>query len=292
MWVPDACAARGAVAGAIAGLVLGSALLIAQGSRPLNLLRVDRSGTSVKLGTLRGDAFALRVSPDGRRIVYDTGDSSIWIAELSNLSTPHRLATGRFPMWSADGTRVLFVAANSSGVQQLFWQSADASGDPELLVPIARSPESWFPDGQTFTYITLKNLGDYDVWSFSLRDRTAKPLVAIEGTAQLSSRVSPDGRWIAYQQIESDGDGIYVEPVPSTGERTRIAAGQRPVWTPDGMEIFFDHDGAMNVVSIATSPRLTIGTPLRLPITNFIQGFGRRTYDLTPDGRYFLMLSR
>src|SRR5882672_5851272 len=73
---------------------------------------------------------------------------------------------------------------------------------------------------------------------------------------------------------------------------TRIAAGQRPVWTPDGKELFFDRDGVLNVVSIATSPRLTIGTPVRLPITNFIQGFGRRTYDLTPDGRYFLMLSR
>jgi len=31
---------------------------------------------------------------------------------------------------------------------------------------------------------------------------------------------------------------------------------------------------------------------MRLPIAGFIQGFGRRTYDLTADGRYFLVVTR
>lgn len=116
--------------------------------------------------------------------------------------------------------------------------------------------------------------------------------MALEGTPQLSSRVSPDGRWLAYQQTESDGDTIYVEPLPGTGERTKIASGERPVWTPDGRELYFDHDGALHVVSIQTSPRVSAGPPRRLPIAGFIQGFGRRTYDLAPDGRFFLMLTR
>src|SRR4051812_19314030 len=258
---------------------------------PLRLVRVDRAGTATVLGTLPLNAFALRISPDGQRIVYDTGDNTIWIAELTSVMAPRRLATGRFPLWSADGTRVLFIVANTAGVQQLFWQVADGSDMPQLLVAAARAPESWFPDGDRFTYLTLKNSGDYDIWSFSLRDRTATALVALEGTPQLSSCVSPDGRWVAYQQTESDGDQIYIEPLPGNGERTKIATGQRPVWTPDGRELYFDRDGALHVVSIQTSPRLSAGAPMRLPIMGFIQGFGRRTYDLAPDGRYFLMLT-
>ena len=118
-------------------------------------------------------------------------------------------------------------------------------------IGLGGAPESWFPDGDRFTYITLKNSGDYDIWSFSLRERAATALVALEGTPQLSSRVSPDGR-----------------------------------------ELYFDHDGALHVVSIQTSPRVSAGPPRRLPIAGFIQGFGRRTYDLAPDGRFFLMLTR
>src|SRR5687768_12652344 len=69
---------------------------------PLKLVRLDRAGTSAAVGTLPGHAFALRISPDGRRITYDTADNNIWIAELTNVASPRRLATGRFPMWSAD----------------------------------------------------------------------------------------------------------------------------------------------------------------------------------------------
>jgi eukaryotic-like serine/threonine-protein kinase len=278
---------------AIVAIGFGSVALVAQSPpAPPKLVRVDRAGTASVLGTLPLNAFAVRISPDGRRIVYDTGDNTIWIADLNSLGSPRRLAAGRFPLWSADGARVLFIVANSEGVQQLFWQAADGSDMPQLLVAAARAPESWFPDGDRFTYITLKNSGDYDIWSFSLRDRAPKALVALEGTPQLSSRVSPDGRWIAYQQTESDGDQIYVEPLPANGERTKITAGQRPVWTPDGRELYFDLDGALHVVSIQTSPRVIAGVPRRLPIAGFIQGFGRRTYDLTPDGRYFLVLTR
>src|SRR5215212_3605126 len=172
------------VAAVIAAVGLVSVAVVARSPpAPLKLVRVDRAGTATVLGTLPLNAFAVRVSPDGQRIVYDTGDNAIWIAELNSLESPRRLAVGRFPLWSADGTRVLFIVANGEGVQQLFWQAADGSDTPQLLVAAARAPESWFPDGDRFTYITLKNAGDYDIWSFSVRDRATKALVAFEGTS-------------------------------------------------------------------------------------------------------------
>jgi serine/threonine-protein kinase len=261
---------------------------------PLTLNRIDRAGTSTRVGTLPGHAFALRISPDGRRITYDTADNNIWIAEIANVGAPRRLATGRFPMWSADGARVLFIVANAQGVQQLFWQAADGSGTPELLVAAARAPESWFPDGQIFSYITLKEGSDYDLWSYSLKERKPWPIIATEKSAQLSSRISPNGRWIAYESNEGGEYEIYVEALPLIGLRMKITTGggHRPIWTPDGREIYYDLDNRLYAVSIDPDKGTVTGKPTALPIQGFIQNFGRRTYDVTPDGKEFLMLFR
>jgi len=54
----------------------------------------------------------------------------VWIADLDNLSAPRRLAAGLYPMWSGDGTRVLFIVGTSE--QQMFWMAADGSGEIAL----------------------------------------------------------------------------------------------------------------------------------------------------------------
>ena len=97
------------------------------------LVLVDRAGATKALGRLPPTTFAPRVSPDGRQVVFDA-QGAVWIASLDNLSSPRRLATGAFPMWSGDGQRVLFIVGGGDK-QQMFWQAADGSGQPELLVP-------------------------------------------------------------------------------------------------------------------------------------------------------------
>ena len=168
---------------------------------------------------------------------------------------------------------------------------ADGSGQPELLVADARAPESWSDAAQYMTYITLKAGTDYDVWAYSLRDRTSTVVVAKSSVAEMSSRISPDGRWIAYESTETGSRDIFVEPFPATGLRVRVTPGRRPVWFPDGKEIYFDRDDMqLYVIPITLGPSPTVGTPTPLPIKGFMQGGGRRMYDIRPDGRHFLML--
>jgi serine/threonine-protein kinase len=134
---------------------------------------------------------------------------------------------------------------------------------------------------------------DYDVWAYSLRDRTSAPFAAKPNSAQMSSRLSPDGRWIAYESTEAGPRDIFVEPFPATGLRLRVTPGRRPVWSPDGKEICFDRDDAQPyVIPIALGPSPTVGTATPLPIKGFMQGGGRRMYDITPDGKQFIMLFR
>jgi eukaryotic-like serine/threonine-protein kinase len=271
--------------------VLSGVSVATQAPEAFQLVLVDRAGVTKPLGRLPPTAFAPRVSPDGRQVVFDA-QGAIWIANLDSLSSPRRLATGAYPMWSGDGTRVLFIVG-AGDKQQMFWQAADGSGQPELLVADARAPESWSAAAQVMTYITLQGGTNYDVWAYSLRDRTTAPIAARPNSLEMGSRLSPDGRWIAYESTEAGSRDIFVEPFPQTGLRTKITPGRRPIWSPSGTELFFDRDDAqLYVVPITLGSSPAAGTPTLLPIKGFLQGGARRMYDITPDGKQFLMIYR
>jgi Tol biopolymer transport system component len=282
---------RGTLLGVL-GLAIGiaaAAPAAQQGPRSFQLTWVDRQGTRATIGPLPPGTFAPRLSPDGRRVAFDTGEGSVWIAELSNLAAPRRLAAGRFPMWSADGTRVLFAGVNGF---QLFWQATDGSGEPERIAETARAPESWSTALGLVSYITLTGASDYDVWAFALGDRSQRVIIAEPTSAQMSSRFSPDGKWIAYQSNETGRYEIYVETFPRTGVRTRItdAGGERPVWSPDGREIFYDKDATLYVAAVTSTTPFAAKVPTPLPIAGFLQATGRRLWDMAPDGTRFLMM--
>jgi eukaryotic-like serine/threonine-protein kinase len=271
-------------------VVLGATLAAQQAPPQFQLAWVDLQGARTPVGTLPPGAFAPRVSPDGRRVAFDTFDGSVWIADLANLSAPRRFAAGRFPMWSPDGSRLLFAGPKGF---ELFWQSSDGSGTAELIADTtARAPESWSTALGLVSYITLTGTADYDVWAFSPADRTTRTILAEPTTAQMGSRFSPDGKWIAYQSNESGRHEIYVETFPRSGTRVKIsdAGGERPVWSPDGREIFYDKDGVLFVSAITSTAPLTARPPVALPIKGFVQATGRRLWDLSPDGTRFLMM--
>jgi Tol biopolymer transport system component len=281
---------RGLLASVGGAVVLGATLAAQQAPPQFQLAWVDRQGARTPVGTLPPGAFAPRVSPDGRRVAFDTFDGSVWIADLANLSAPRRFAAGRFPMWSPDGARLLFAGPKGF---ELFWQPSDGSGTAELIADTtARAPESWSTALGLVSYITLTGTADYDVWAFSPADRATRTILAEPTTAQMGSRFSPDGKWIAYQSNESGRHEIYVENFPRSGTRVKIsdAGGERPVWSPDGREIFYDKDGVLFVSAITSTAPLTARPPVALPIKGFVQATGRRLWDLSPDGTRFLMM--
>ena len=122
--------------------------------------------------------------------------------------------------------------------------------------------------------------------------RKATSLVDQPGSAQYSSAISPDGRWIAYASDESGRPEVWLEPLPVTGKRVQLTknGGSNPQWSPDGAKLYFDQDDQLYQMDIATSGEPKAGDPVALPIKGFRQGELRRQYDLTPDGKGFVML--
>ena len=67
--------------------------------------------------------------------------------------------------------------------------------------------------------------------------------------------------------------------------------GNSPVWGPQGRGIFYRRleDGAMMIAKIRTEPTFTAEAPVVLFTGNYYRAFDRN-YDISPDGRRFLML--
>jgi serine/threonine-protein kinase len=108
---------------------------------------------------------------------------------------------------------------------------------------------------------------------------------------------SPDGRWLAYVTDESDRNEVYVEPFPGPGRREKVSSdgGFAPAWAANGRELLYmsvasSDTKAMMAVDVTTAAGLTIGRPRMLFSGRYLATAPVRGYDVTPDGRRFLLV--
>jgi len=256
-------------------------------------------------------------------------EQDIWIWHLAR-ETLTRLtldpATDAYPVWMPDGRRLVFSSARS-GATNLFLQAADGTGAVERLsenlttqFPYAVSPDGRhlvfrgdFPKtGQDLMVLTLRSderrpaqppsqgLGESGRSSKSeVRPPSqgfGEPRPLVQTTFQeINGEISPDGRWLAYQSNESGRDEIFVQPFPDVGGgRWQISTGvggTRPLWARSGRELFYlTPTGVLMRVPIEPTASFAAGTPAKLLDGRYHFEEPGRTYDVSPDGRRFLMI--
>jgi Tol biopolymer transport system component len=253
------------------------------------------------------------LSPDGQRVAVDIQDEQqdIWIWHLVG-ETLTRLTleptVEHYPVWTRDGRRIIF-SSNRAGAFNLFWQPADGTGGAERLVQgqSAQIPLAVSPDGAMLLAREDPAAGGAPAANLMVLplegERRLRPLVQTP-FRELNGEISPDGRWFAYQSIESGRDEIYVRPFPNANDgrwQVSTSGGTRPLWARSGRELFYltpDGDGLM-VAPISGDTAFKAGNPQKLLDTRMyyaptmILGVGGnpgRTYDVSPDGRRFLMI--
>jgi Tol biopolymer transport system component len=268
---------------------------------------VDRSGKEIgTLGSLAQN-MDLALSPDGSRVAVTISDADshnwdIWIYDIARgVSTRFTSDPGVdvVPRWSPDSTRIAFCSDRRAPFD-MFVKNASGIGQEESILQAGgyKVPESWTPDGRSIVYTDLdstsKTKSDLMVVPIS-GDR--KPSVYLRSEFnELAGALSPDGRWLAYVSDESGRDEIYVANFPTPTGKWRIsnAGGEIPLWRHDGRELFFVAPGnRLTAAPIASQGNTIQVGPLE---TLFEAQFpslpypGARLYDVSADGRRFLLL--
>jgi eukaryotic-like serine/threonine-protein kinase len=275
-------------------------------NRNLNVALLDRKGNASVLINDQQDAASPRFSPDGKRIAFQKGASSIWVHDLAR-ETTSAVTTGtigaRLPVWTPDGERLTYAhplsTAKGSG-QGIYWKRFDGTGEEAPLtrksIPIAFLA-SWSPDGKVllFDRLSEKDGGCCEIWTLTI-DGSGKPqeprqFLPTRGGPPYPS-FSPDGRWVAYDSFESGMPQVYVVPFPGTGGKWQISTdgGVEPRWSKTGHELFYVRGSSLIAVPY-TVERNSFQAGKRQ--TLFVDRLEMRapfaSYDVAPDGQHFVI---
>jgi Tol biopolymer transport system component len=223
------------------------------------------------------------------------GAGNLWSFDLST-GQGTRISFGAIadfgPLFSPGGAEVLFATPRG-----LFRQSSTGGNPvPALAAPMQQTPDSWSVDGRFVTVSAISRQTKSDVWLWQLGDQpSATPLIngpANEG----QSRISPDGRYVAYVSDESGRFEVYVQTFPVANGRWQISAGggADPQWSRDRRELFYvAADRRMMAVPVSTGSAFHAGRETALFKTQLDSLWmdTRNHYDVSPDGRRFVVIA-
>jgi Tol biopolymer transport system component len=263
----------------------------------------DRSGRELGTAGPDGAYWEPTLSPDGRwlaiaRMDPEKATANIWTIDLERgglARLPSEGPSSATPLWAADGRRIIYSHFPSG---EVFVRDASGAESERLLFrqPTFTPLDDWSRDGRFLFYEALDfRRFHFDVWVRDMQTGASHPILQAAFN-QSGARLSPDGRWLAYESDESGTPEIFVRSYPEGGQRRQISqgGGQQARWRGDGKELFYvSPDRKIFSVEIRAGAILDAGAPRALfqtRIRPLIEA--RNHYDVTADGERFLVNSR
>jgi len=266
-------------------------------SRPDELVWVDRQGNAEPASSHLRHYEAPKLSSGGLVVVgvrSAHNDSNIWMLDtVRDTLRPLTVGQGHSqrPLWAPGRPGVVYsVPLGNKGLPAgIYLRGLDAQGEPERLVSGSlRVPSAISADGETLLYQTPGLDSGWDLWRVDLpAGSEPEPILSVPYN-QADAQFGPDGRWIAFEADSSGRGEIYVRDTGDAGIEGQVSphGGTWPVWNPRGDELFYLGEESMMSVTLKLESE-PIVEPAR-PLFD-IQGYGR-TFDVTVDGRRFLMI--
>lgn len=265
-----------------------------------NLLWVASDGASTSTDAPGRQYADPRISPDGTKLAFSipSDGNEVWVHDFDR-QTQTRLtfAEGEdeTPVWSPDGIWLAFSSSRKDRERTISRRRADGSGSEELLWegPPHTHVSGWTPDGKTliFDASTGGETGT-DIWALDVEgDHKPRTLLG-NPYNEFHSRLSPDGKWLAYTSTESNRSEIYVQRYPELDRKIQISndGGMQPVWSSDGRKLFYRRLARMMVVEVSAGGTNPFSRPELVFEKEF--GLGKASnhfgYDVAADGRFLM----
>jgi serine/threonine-protein kinase len=267
-----------------------------------SLVWVDRTGSITPVqGAPMLDYTLPRLSPDSSAAVLVIGAGrtvATWNFETGNLT---QVTTGpgivNTPIWMPASRDLLFGSTRNGTVFNVYRQAADgsgaahrlsSSGNQQFVLDVVR-------DGSQALIVEVNAKG----WSLLLI-----PTVPGQRGSQFIlenvgfGRLSPDGRFVAYESLESGRFEVYVRPFPdAVRARWQVSqagssqrGGSSVAWSRDGKELFYldPSDAMMAARTIVMGTSLSIAPPRKLFDASFARTDRPANFDVAADGRFLM----
>jgi serine/threonine protein kinase/Tol biopolymer transport system component len=234
-----------------------------------------RTGT---LSLPAGHYESLSISPDGTHAVMvrstSPSESALWLVDLARGSaSPLSSGPGRNdgPVWSPDGTRVVFTA-DREGPENFFIKTvADAAPEQPFFRSdvLFKGPAAWSPEGQWIVVTEIDPVTAQNVWLLPAAGGALRPFV-IGPTIDRGGPVSPDGHWLAYTSGDTGRFQLFVQSCPVPGHKVQVSqsGASSAWWTRDGRQLVFLGDDLRGLWRVAVEPgpggALTVSTPVQM----------------------------
>ena len=268
-----------------------------------------------------GPYLEVALSPDETQVAFkeaspDHGTSpfygalvktNLWLLEFARGASMQFTfvseAADGFPVWSPDGSRIVF-ASQREAAADLYVKAANGAGGEQLVLKSGENkiPTDWSRDGRFLLYTSASTAQERGsrIWSLAMSGTagsSAQPVAYKTETSAQQGRFSPDARFVAYV----GPGGLYVQPFPdAAGGKWLVAAGNasQPRWRRDGKELFYQtraETGGTRVMSVEILTGSGPTAPFKSGVTKELFSVPYRaapSWDVASDGQRFLITSQ
>jgi eukaryotic-like serine/threonine-protein kinase len=281
--------------------VFNDSVLVAQSGAAVSLSLLewfDRSGKEV--GAVgEPDVYGnVALAPNGKSVAFDKDavnqNADVWIYDLQGKNSKRMTfdpAIDAMPVWSPDGTRVVFSSSRKQTFD-LYLKNTDGAQEERAIEATPgedKIPSAWSRDGKYILYTRGTEL-----WFLTYPELRSQ--LFLKGPSALKNgQFSPDGKRVAYASNESGKWEIYVTSFPGAHGKWQVSngGGDQPRWRGDGKELFYlAADGKIVAVAVKEGESFNPGASAALfqanprePVATSEQVM----YDVTQDGRRFLI---
>ena len=283
--------------------VAGNALVYRVSPLPRSRITwFDRMGRELGSIAEAGYYTGLRLSPDDRKAMLNQTDSNgensdLWLADFERntisrstfVSSPQLLSAA----FSPDSSKMLISTATAFTTGKIWIQSVTGTGPPETLSESGDLfyVNDWSRDGKFVVGGVQDSKRGMDVVAIPLEgDRKPQPVVQTPFW-EWNGRLSPNGKWLAYESAESGQFEIYVTAFPGGGQKFQISngGGFSARWASNGRELFYLGGPKIKVLPIRDPVSFAFAPAQDLISAEDIVGLD---YDVAADGQRLLVLRR